>query len=195
MPSRGLRFRVKIVTCYTPGALREETEQAMLACLDTHDYRDVNWRRVCLSAHDPRAYGREIAARWYGQGLAIVEPDIVVRPDVLDAFVNCPEPYCAFPYDLSTDVMCALGCTRFSADFIARYPSLMREAVGENVSWFQFDIVVQRKLLVDRYGEQPHVHLPKVEHLNELKALRPDANPEPLMSIPGMTFQLQPETA
>lgn len=187
---------MKIVTCFTPGALRREAQLAMLACLDTAEYRDVQWKRIPLDPDDPRAYGRYLAQHWgITDSLAIIEPDIVVRPDVLDAFFNCPEPYCAFPYDLLTDCMCALGCTRFSADFIAKYPSLMREAVGENVSWFQFDIVVQRKLLVDRYGEQPHVHLPKVEHLNEAKRLRPDANPEPLMSIPGMTFPLQPETA
>lgn len=186
---------MKILTCFTPGGLHKETEAAMLASLDAHPNRDIMWKRFTVQPDDPTAYGKIIAQHWsFTDSLAIVEPDIVVRPDVLDAFLNCPEPYCAFPYDLSTDVMCALGCTRFSASFIGRYPSLMREAVGENASWFQFDIVVQRKLLVDRHGEQPHVHLPKVEHLNEAKALRPDASPEPLMSIPGMTFPLRQET-
>lgn len=187
---------MKIVTVYTPGALRDETADALRQCVATEPR--ARWMTFAIDPLDHRAYGGTLQNEWQfchaaHEGLAIVEPDIVVRPDVIDAFLNCPEPYCAFPYALLTDVMPALGCTRFSAAFIRKYPTLMRDAVATRVGFRQFDIVVQRHILVAQFGEQPHVHLPPVEHLNEAKRLRPDASPEPLMSLPGFTFPLAPE--
>lgn len=186
---------MKFLTVHTTGALRNETADALRQCVAGRDGH-LTWIQV--STEHPRAYGEVVMKNWAwclanDDGLAIVEPDIVIRRDVVDAFLDCPEPYCAFPYELLTDVMPALGCTRFSAAFIAKYPTLMRDAVATRVGFRQFDIVVQRHLLVARYGEQPHVHLPPVEHLNESKRLRPDASPEPLMSLPGFTFPLAPE--
>lgn len=187
---------MKIVTVYTPGALRDETADALRLNIAGRP-AELAWRQIAMG--DDRLYGYALALEWErcfakDDGLAIVEPDIVVRPDVIDAFLDCPEPYCAFPYALLTDVMPALGCTRFSPEFIAKYPTLMRDAVSTRVGFRQFDIVVQRHLLVAKFGEQPHVHLPPVVHLNPDKQLRPDANPEPLMTLPGFTFPLDPET-
>lgn len=186
---------MKFLTVYTQGALRDETADALRLYVAGRDGH-LTWIEV--ETQHPRAYGEVVMKAWGeclrdDQGLTIVEPDIVVRRDVIDAFFDCPHPYCAFPYELLTDVMPALGCTRFSAAFIAKYPTLMRDAVATRVGFRQFDIVVQRHLLVARYGEQPHVHLPPVIHLNEAKRLRPDGSPEPLMSLPGFTFPLSPE--
>lgn len=185
---------MRIVTVYKPGTLRDETQEAMDRLMPFAD-----WHRVELVTDDARAYGRILADAWAWclarrSGLFVLEPDIVIRDDVRDAFIFCPEPYCAFPYELLTDVMPALGCTRFSAAFIWKYPNLMRDGVATRVGFRQFDIVVQRHMLVQQYGEQPHVHLPPVEHLNPEKRLRPDASPEPLMSLPGFTFPLAPGT-
>jgi hypothetical protein len=48
------------------------------------------------------------------------------------------------------------------------------------------DVVVQRRLLAQRYGEQPTVLLPPVEHLNAEKALLPDADPTPVLRVPDI---------
>jgi hypothetical protein len=184
---------VKIVTVYTPGALLKETEDAMFASLRARISNTV-WLRIPIDGSDDRAYGRLLAAHWNShEALFVLEPDIICRPDVLEAMEDCPEPYCAFPYELLTDVMPALGCTRFSADFMARYPKAMSEAVSSRVGFRQFDIVFQRHILVAKHGEQPHVHLPQVEHKNEAKKLRSDASSEPLTTLPGFTFPVRPE--
>ena len=49
------------------------------------------------------------------------------------------------------------------------------EAVATGVGWQQLDVVIMRHLLARKYGEQPTVLLPPVEHLNEKKRLLPDA--------------------
>lgn len=173
---------MKIVTVYTPGALRDETEEALLL----HWAGRGTWVPVEIAVNDPLAYGQIIAELWAaGESFAVVEPDVLVRDDVIDGFLNCPEPYCAWPYAWLTDVGPALGCTRFRAEFLARYPDAMKEVLSTNVSWRQLDVVLMRHVLVREYGEQPHVHLPPVVHLNEAKALLPEANPEPLMSLPA----------
>lgn len=184
---------MKVITVHTPCALQDETAAALRQAMPY-----VQWEREEIEPSETTAYGKILAYWWEechrrGESMFVLEPDIVIRPDVREAFKFCPEPYCAFPYELLTDVMPALGCTRFSAAFIRKYPTLMRDAVATRVGFRQFDIVVQRHILVAQFGEQPHVHLPPVVHLNESKRLRPDASPVPLMSLPGFTFPLPPE--
>lgn len=178
------RTFVQVVCCYIPGMLRVETENALRV---PPDRVYVRWEP--LDPEDDTAYGRKLAEAWRdcllaGAGLAVVEQDIVVGPDVLTAFRDNPHEYVAFPYAWKTDVGPALGCTRFSHRFVAKYPHLMEEAVATGVGWRQFDVTLMRHLLARKYGEQPHVLLPPVEHLNEEKRLLPDASPEPLMTLP-----------
>ena len=178
-----------VVCCYTPGRIHKATEDALIA-------NSAGMRIQFIANIDPDNpfdYGRRLGTWWDlaylgGNDLAIVEPDIVIRADVADAFLNCPGTYCAYPYDLQTDVMPALGCTRFRHEFIARYPDAMQQAVDTGVGFRQFDVAFQRYVLVGQHGEQPHVHLPKVEHLNEAKRLLPEANPEPLMMLPALNL-------
>lgn len=177
---------LRIVCCSVPGQLRKETRAALQAF--TPIFVDIAYSPV--KADDDTDYGRVLAAHWTqcvldGLALAIVEPDIVVRPDVIDAFLNCPCEYGGFPYSWGPEVGIALGCTRFRAEFIQRYPDLMARAVAKGVGWQQFDVVVQRHLLVREHGEQPHICGATVEHLNPLKQLRPDGNPTPLASLPA----------
>jgi hypothetical protein len=178
---------LNIVCCYVEGQLRPEAERALT--LHTRFQPDVFVTLLELDAIDDRAYGRMLAAQWArswrtGSSMAIVEPDIVVRADVINQFVWHPAAYIAYPYTWSTNVGPALGCTRFSAAFIERYPGLLKEAVATGVGWQQLDVVIMRRLLAQKYGEQPTVLLPPVEHLNEAKRLLPDADPTPMMYVP-----------
>lgn len=171
---------MRFVCPYVEGMLRHETEVALRA----HARDLIEWR--LLPADDVSAYGKLIAELWEsGDSFAIIEQDIRVRADIVDGFLSCPEPYCAYPYSWMTDVGPALGCTRFRAELTRDYPTAAEEAVLKNVGWQQFDVILMRHVLVRRYGLQPHVHLPVVEHLNEAKALLPDANPNPLTSLPA----------
>lgn len=172
---------VIVVTVATPGSFRKETRNAL------RKY----WRRPLkhdfhlIAAEDIFAYQRIIHEYWSEkQDFAIVEPDIVIREDVADAFLNCPCEYGCFPYAWLTDVGPALGCTWFRTSLMERHPEAVAKVMRENVTWRQFDVVLMRHVLAREYGEQPHIHLPAVEHLNEEKKLLPEANPQPLLQVP-----------
>lgn len=148
-----------------------------------------------LDPNDEHAYGKLFASIWaQGETFCWIEHDIEIGPSTIYDFRACSYGYCAAPYPWTTDVGPAMGCTRFRDSFIAKYPGAVDEALNSGVGFRQFDIVFQRHVLVGKYGEQPHVHAPVIHH-NPAQALRPDASPEPLMTIPGMTFPLQREGA
>lgn len=134
---------------------------------------------------DHYGYVRILSQYWkQGDDFAVVEPDIVVRPDVVSDFIHCEHTYCAYPYAWTTNVGPALGCTWWRSDFLKKYPDAMEEVMKRQVTWRQLDVVLMRHILARGYGEQPHVHLPPVRHLNEAKQLLPDADPTPLMEVP-----------
>lgn len=172
-----------VVCCYVPGMLKAETEVAIRQSGEPFAF-------FSLDGDNPFSYGRTLAKMWAqcldsGDDLCVVEQDVVIRPDVVEAFRDCPCEYGGFPYSWGTDVGVAMGCTRFRSSFIARYPAAMQQAVGKNVTWRQFDVVFQRHILVREYGEQPHLCGPEVVHLNEAKRRLPDANPVPLETLPA----------
>lgn len=176
---------LRITCCHTPGQLCDETREALCR----HQLPGTHVLFTEIPAGDPHAYGHALAAQWKlalerGHALAVVEPDIVVRRDVIVSFLTHEAGYVAYPYPWTTDVGPALGCNRFSAAFIARYPTAMREAVDSGVGWEQLDVVFVRHVLARKYGEQPTVLLPPVVHLNEAKELLPGASSVPLMSVP-----------
>lgn len=153
---------------YVPGGLRHETEQAL-----TEHWKGGR-QFVALQPGDTSSYPNLIAGYWQlARGFAIVEQDIVIRADVYETFTGCPEPYCAYPYPWLTHIGPALGCTRFRAEFLTEFPDAMRKVQARNVSWRQTDIVLMRHILAGEYGQQPHVHLPPVEHLNPRKQTPP----------------------
>lgn len=178
-PQLDENHRVKIVTCYvSPDQLRDETLEALIK---HRAGADIHMRSI--DPNDDLAYMRVIKGYWEAQDdFMIVEPDIVIRADVTEAFKNCGCEYGCFPYAWKTDVGPALGCTWFRASFLRKYPTAVWET--GNVSWRQFDVVLMRHVLARKYGEQPHVHLPPVTHLNEEKQLLPEASSEPLMQVP-----------
>lgn len=169
---------MKVVTCFIPGSLRDETLDALVKHAE-------NLQLIVIDPDDQYAYGKAIAKQWrLGESFMVVEPDNVIREDVMDAADNCGCEYGCFPYEWVTNIGPALGCTWFKDTFIAKYPAAVEMAGPRIVSWRQFDVMLMRRVLAAKYHEQPHVHLPPVEHLNEAKKLRPDADPTPLMEVP-----------
>lgn len=167
---------MKTVTCFIPGTLRDETADALIRYAKNVELR-------LIDPNVPTQYGKVIAEYWKkGESFLVVEPDIVINPLVFIAINECDCEYGCFPYAWKTNVGPALGCTWFKDTFIAKYPNAAFEA--SHVSWRQFDVVFMRHVLARKYGEQPHVHLPPVVHLNEEKQLLPDADPTPLMEVP-----------
>lgn len=150
---------MRILCAHTDSGIRPETRHA----LERHapgcvDYRDVT--------DDPeRAYGRIVAELWRaGTDFAVVEHDIVVRADVIEAFDECAELYCAFPYAWTTNVGPALGCTRFRGELLRGHPSAA--AALPALPFRQVDYQLMRVELARVRGIRPHLHLPPVEHLN-----------------------------
>ncbi len=141
--------------------------------------------------HDDFEYGRILADAWEkAVGLAVIEQDIVVRKDVVDAFLNCEHEWCCFVYPWTVCIGPAMGCSRWAASFQERYPDAMEEALqlpgGHGPGHFRsVDFVLFRDVLAGKYGEQPHCHLPPVEHLSDRQALQPDVDSTPLLEIPS----------
>lgn len=138
-----------------------------------------------VSPDDHYAYPKLIAEYWRKkQDFVVLEPDIVIRPDVVANILHCDCGYGAYPYEWTTNVGPALGCTWFRKEFIRAYPDAMEKVLERQVTWRQLDVVLMRHILAREHGMQPHVHLPPVQHKNEAKKLLPDADPTPMMEVP-----------
>jgi hypothetical protein len=95
---------------------------------------------------DPHAYWRLLDRVWAecvdsGDSLMVVEHDVVCRPDVIEQFETCPEPWCVFGYTPICHERCReawanmLGCTRFSAELIAACPNALSTIPPELRDW------------------------------------------------------------
>ncbi len=166
---------MNIICPFIPGMLRDETQEALRA--------EGAWFYP-LDPEDGRAYGKVLVHEWTkAEDFLIVEQDMLPTKADIQLMRDCPEQYCAAVYAWTTDIGPSLGFTRFRREFMLRYPDAMREA-NERAEWYQLDVVLQRAILVRDHNEQPHIH-PQVVHLNEAKALRPDADPNPLQHLPA----------
>lgn len=173
---------MRIVVPFTD--LKAETRRALLAHADGHELDFV------FVGESDTAYCELLQAVWAeGKAFAIVEHDIVIGPATIPGFDSCPEPYCAAPYAWTTQVGPALGCTRFRTELLDLVPDAMEQVAAMPSNWGaaghhrQLDVFLMRRVLRDRHGLQPHVHLPPVEHLNPKQALLPSASPEPRMEV------------
>lgn len=101
--------------------------------------KDAVWVDV---SGDDHAYWRCLSDWWaQGETFLVIEHDVVCRPDVIDAFENCPEPWCAFPYDDMCHWECmeawanTLGCTRFDASLMRAVPDALSSIPEEQRDW------------------------------------------------------------
>lgn len=114
----------RVVIPHTEGGLRPETIAAAKASgLFATDVR----------VHGDSDYHDLIAERWAARASFItLEEDIVPHDGALRELAECPEPWCAFAYEYPPfGTYAGMGCAKFSADLIARYP----EALGETGAW------------------------------------------------------------
>lgn len=158
--------RSRIVVPYVN--LHPETIRA-LAPLD----REVIWGPVF---GDGDYFG---LLRWLwrkGAAFTVVEQDIIPASSQLDELDACPEPWCGFAYANTDRYAAWLGCTRFRASLVSRYPDLfteveaMRSGYVAPRHWVWLADRVFAALY--RHGERIHVHLPPVVHLNPRQQLR-----------------------
>ena len=153
--------------------------------------KNAQWSDVSSS---PFAYCAALCKWWEtavveGTDLAIVEHDVVCRPDIIETFVNCPEPWCSFTY---ADICCQdengwspcmeawrnmIGCTRFRAELIADVPnavsavpahcpdSCTEHGPAERDQHWDWHLICNQVLdNVRAAGYQHHWHWPGAEH-------------------------------
>ncbi len=123
---------------------------------------------IDVSNH-PHAYWYALRNIWAeGKTFAILEHDIVCRPDVIEQFEACPEPWCVFKRDDYCHPECQeawanqLSLTRFRAEVIAAVPDALSSIPEADRGWLN---------LCDRIGERlraagftHHWHGPEVHH-------------------------------
>jgi hypothetical protein len=131
--------------------------------------RDAVWVDV---SNSPNAYYAMLLDVWArGESFALLEHDVECRPDVIEAFETCPEPWCLYAYADICHRECRegwrnqLGCTRFRAEAMQLMPDALSSIPREGWDWHN---------LCDRIGErlraaglQHHWHEPAVGHHRE----------------------------
>lgn len=157
------------VICPTVGA----TDSRVVTALECA--ADRAGAALYFHALDPgvdRDYFDLLSAYWRsGETFCIVEHDIVVRPEALVEFEECPERWCAAPYRYVGSTHYGLGCVRFDGSLLAAHPDVMdRVAVMCDPShpprhWCRLDAWISA-VLYDR-GERRDGHAGMVEHLNQ----------------------------
>lgn len=116
-------------------------------------------------------YYKLLARLWAGKDdVCVVEQDIVVEPDTLYGFDECPNPWCAAQYRyLGSESYTGLGCTRFRKELFGLYPSIMldvgemRDGQHEFRHWCVCDAFMQIRLR--EAGARVCIH-PHVTHLS-----------------------------
>ena len=88
------------------------------------------WESPYVGSSDT-SYWQLLSRLWTGgESFVIVEQDIVVRPDTLDGFDECPSQWCGAPYPYFVGRYVGLGCMKFSADLLRQHPFVMAQ-VGQ----------------------------------------------------------------
>jgi hypothetical protein len=127
---------------------------------------DAVWVDVSSSSD---AYFGALYGWWArGETFAIIEHDIVCRPDVVQGFEDCPEPWCVYGYN---DICCPgcmeawaneLGCTRFRRELISAVPDAVSSIPTEGWDWHNLCDGLGSRLRAA--GFTHHWHAPAVEH-------------------------------
>ena len=142
-------------------------EDGVLEALGVTGYA-VELRDVSGSDSD---YWRLLRQLWGGDDLVVIEQDIRIKPDTLDAFVNCPNGWCASQYRyLGSENYTGLGCTRFRREFMLAHPDVI-VAAGEYEDpthacghWCVTDHAVQIQLRIRNALPCVHGH---VDHISD----------------------------
>lgn len=160
------------VVIHHAGPIHPVVELALTHEAVHHRTNDPPYRPAPLSiqveridvSRDRHAYGDALAQRWaIGAPFINLEHDVAPWPGGLSALWQCPEDWCALPLIVHGCVNERnLGCVKFSAAFLARYPALWtrypRNAVFD---WRSLDA-----WLYGTTGRLHHRHGPPALHCN-----------------------------
>ena len=124
------------------------------------------WVDVSLS---PVAYYAALLDIWAaGETFAVLEHDVVCRPDVIAGLDACPEPWCLYGYADMCHPECQeawrnqLGCTRFRAELIRAVPDAVASIPRDMWDWHNVCDGLGENLRAA--GFTHHWHSPPVEH-------------------------------
>lgn len=126
---------------------------------------DAEWRYVGVSDHD---YWRVLGEFWArGEELTTIEHDIVCRPDILDGFASCPQPWCLHSYSNHDAAQAeawrsALGCTRFRKELVRAVPDAVSSIPEQFRDWR--DVCSHIGANIRAAGFTHHWHHPPVVH-------------------------------
>lgn len=126
--------------------------------------RDAVW--VDVSEHSTEYWFMLLRLWRAGETFAILEHDVICRPDVIEAFETCPEPWCAFGYEDICHPECmeawanTLGCTRFRSELIQAVPDAVSSI--EDRDWHNLCDGLGSNLRAA--GFTHHWHGPWLEH-------------------------------
>jgi hypothetical protein len=98
-----------------------------------------------------------------GEGLLIVEHDLVAYPGAIAALRDCQADYCGVPYLVGRNFVVDLGMTKFSAALTVAYPDAVNRMTDAH--WKAQDGQLLGYLRPLRGG--PHWHWPAAHHLND----------------------------
>jgi hypothetical protein len=183
---------VRVVIPATPDGLHPTTIPAILRS---------GWAAHVEPCNYTEAYFDLLSKLWAERiDFAIVEHDIEVGPDTLDRFADCDHLWCAHSYEVyAGDVAAAyggpfaLGCARFRAELMERFPDAVEQAgkmdihpVHPRRSYAVMDSTLTHWLRgpygPDHGGVKVHQHAPNVRHHHayvRTGAFRPIPEPSP----------------
>lgn len=129
--------------------------------------RDCTYRDVWASDD---AYWRLLAEMWEAcDTFAVVEHDVIVRPDSLDELERCAGDWCAFGVSYGDGGHAGLGCAKFTAGITGRHRDALEQIGRRSDSthpprhWCRVDGWLDEYLRAR--GERKCVHGPPLEHV------------------------------
>jgi hypothetical protein len=156
---------VRIVCPYTPDKLELATVAALRALDHPVEMADVSL--------DDRTYSDLLEALWdCDQDFCLIEHDIIVDIDAIDAMASCPQWWCANAYAVNHqvgEVITGLGCTRFRSELCHAVPDAVvlagrRHGGYPRRHWAKVDARLAQVL--NSAGYVVHRHHPDVGHLH-----------------------------
>lgn len=152
------------------------------------------WRQAYVGDSD-EDYWTLLSNLWGdGEAFALVEHDVLVRPDTLAELADCAEPWCSFVIPYLGGEYAGMACVKFSAELIAACPDALGivglMSNGEQhprKHWCTLDSFLQSTL--QRTGTARHVHQPALGHVRPY-----DGSPWPVHGCHGTPPQLGAST-
>ena len=124
---------------------------------------------VRIVRNEPGVNYQAVLSEYWAEGESFinVEHDILCHPGALDELADCPEILCGYGHGdemYGPDHGPKLGCIKFEAEFIAKFPDVWSETLPTN-AWSVTDTVLARA--VQAAGFPVHQHFPGVVNLRD----------------------------